>query len=174
MSDGHVRDITIERGTSIYVRMIDSISSDQNQTGQTFRGSLDRPVRIGRRTILPDGADAYVKLLSARSAGQGRSELKLMLERIEVGDQSYTVASNLVEFRGRTEGEKPGRSARLGALFGGRVGALFGRGKEADIDASPGAGTGLATSAAKEGAEVRLRSGSLVHFQLSIRLRIRE
>jgi protein tyrosine phosphatase (PTP) superfamily phosphohydrolase (DUF442 family) len=155
--DARDQEITIGPATSIYVRMIDSISSDQNQAGQVFRGSLDHPVRIGRRTVLPEGA-AYVKLLEARSAGRvkGRSELRLMLEGIEVADQRYSVASNVVEFSGKSEGKKTGKSAGVGALFGG--------GKGAAVGAGVGAGTEVATSAPKKGAEVRFGQLALDDF----------
>src|SRR5262245_1083078 len=74
----------IPAGTLISVRMIDSISSDYNQPGQTFRASLAEPVRIGNRTLVPRGANATVRLVEAKSAGhlKGRSGLTLQLDRV--------------------------------------------------------------------------------------------
>src|SRR5262245_7535064 len=93
---------TIPQGSVINVRMIDSISSDQNHAGETFRASIADPVRIGNHTVVPRGANADVKLVSASSAGRvkGRSELRLQLVRIVVGNHSYPVGSNVVAFRG--------------------------------------------------------------------------
>ena len=166
---------TIPQGTVVSVRMIDSISSDRNYAGQTFRASIADAVRIGNHVVVPRGANAYVKLVYARSAGRvkGRSELQLQLERIVVGNHSYPVDSNIVALRGKSESKKTGKNAGIGALAGGGLGALFGGGKGALIGAGVGAGTGVAMNAAKKGEQVRIGSESLVRFQLSSPLRIR-
>jgi hypothetical protein len=168
--------VTVPRGTAIHVRMIDSISSDRNYAGETFRGSLENPVRVGNSTVFPRGSTAYMKLVESRSAGRvtGRSELRLQLQRIVVGNHSYPVASNIVGFRGRSETKKTGKSAGIGALVGGGVGALFGGGKGAAIGAGVGAGAGVASNAAHKGEQVYIGSESLVQFQLSSPLHIRE
>jgi hypothetical protein len=171
---GRDQAITIPQGTVIGVRMIDSISSDQNYAGQTFRGSIADAVRIGNRTVVPRGANAYVKLVEVSSAGRvtGRSKLQLQLERIVVGNHSYPVASNIVAFRGKSETKKTAKSAGIGALAGGGLGALFGGGKGAAIGAGVGAGAGVATNAAKKGEQIRIGSESLVRFRLTAPLRI--
>jgi hypothetical protein len=165
---------SIPRGTVISVRMIDSINSDQNYAGETFRASVAEAVRVGNQTVVPRGANAYVKLVNARSAGRvkGRSELQLQLERIVVGNRNYAVNSNVVAFRGKSETKKTGKSAGIGALAGGGLGALFGGGKGAAIGAGVGAGAGVATNAAKKGEQVHIGSESLVRFRLAAPLRI--
>src|SRR5262245_4433678 len=167
--------ISIPQGTVISVRTIDSISSDQNYVGQTFRGSIADAIRIGNQTVVPRGATAYMKLVDVRSAGRvkGRSELELQLERIVVDNHSYPVTSNIVAFRGKSETKKTAKSAGIGALAGGGLGALFGGGKGAAIGAGVGAGAGLATGAAKKGSPVIVGSESLVRFRLSAPLQIR-
>jgi hypothetical protein len=171
---GRDQAITIPQGTVIGVRMIDSISSDQNYAGQTFRGSIADAIRIGNRTAVPRGANAYVKLVEVSSAGRvtGRSKLQLQLERIVVGNHSYPVPSNIVAFRGKSETKKTAKSAGIGALAGGGLGALFGGGKGAAIGAGVGAGAGVATNAAKKGEQIRIGSESLVRFRLTAPLRI--
>jgi len=166
--------LSIPAGTVINVRMIDSISSDRNYAGETFRGSIADPIRIGNRTIVPRGANAYVRLVDASSAGRvkGRSKLQLQLERIVVGNHSYAVASNVVEFRGKSETKKSAKSAGIGALAGGGLGALLGGGKGAAIGAGVGAGAGVASNAYKKGEQVRIGSESLVRFRLAAPLRI--
>ena len=166
--------VSIPAGTVVNVRMIDSISSDRNHAGETFRGSIADPIRIGNRTIVPRGANAYVGLVDASSAGRvkGRSKLQLQLERIVVGNHSYAVASNVIEFRGKSETKKTAKSAGIGALAGGGLGALLGGGKGAAIGAGVGAGAGVATNAYKKGEQVRIGSESLVRFRLAAPLRI--
>jgi len=166
--------VTIPPGTVVSVRMIDSISSDINYAGQTFRGTIADPIRIGNRTVVPRGASAYVKLVDARSAGRikGRSELMLQLVRIGDGNRSYPVASNVLAFRGKSESKKTGKNAGIGALAGGGLGLLFGGGKGAAIGAGLGAGTGVAANAIEKGEQVRIGSESVVHFRLSDPLRV--
>jgi hypothetical protein len=168
--------ITIPQGTVVSVRMIDSISSDRNHAGETFRASIADPIRVGGRTVVPRGATASVKLVDASKAGsvKGRSELELQLERIVVGNHGYAVASNVVAFRGKSQSKKTAKDAGIGALAGGGLGALFGGGKGAAIGAGVGAGAGVATNAAKKGEQVRIGSESLVRFRLSAPLHIRE
>jgi hypothetical protein len=155
--------------------MIDSISSDRNYAGERFRASVADAIRIGNETVVPRGANAYVRLVDASSAGKvkGRSELELQLDSIVVGNHSYPVASNVVAFRGKSEGKKTAKDAGIGALAGGGLGALFGGGKGAAIGAGVGAGAGVATGAAKKGRPVIVGSESLVRFRLSAPLHIR-
>jgi hypothetical protein len=167
--------ISIPQGTVISVRTIDSISSDQNHVGETFRGSIVDAIRIRNQTVVPRGATVYMKLVDVSSAGRvkGRSELMLQLERIVVNNHSYPVTSNVVAFRGKSESKKTAKSAGIGALAGGGLGALFGGGKGAAIGAGVGAGAGVATNAAKKGEQVRIGSESLLRFRLAAPLRIR-
>ena len=51
------RSLEIPSGTSIRVRMIDNLSSEQTQMGDTFRGTLDEPIVVNGRTLYPKGAD---------------------------------------------------------------------------------------------------------------------
>jgi hypothetical protein len=164
----NVQGITIPAGTVIPVRMIDSISSDHNQAGQTFRGSLNAPVRVNNQTVLPKGATAYVKLVDVRSAGniKGRSELMLQLDRVATAGGTYSVHSGVVAVKGPSQTKKTAKSAGVGALVGGGVGALFGGGKGAAIGAGVGAGAGVANRAFKEGHPVWIGSESLVNFRL--------
>jgi hypothetical protein len=166
--------ITIPQGTVINVRMIDSISSDVNYTGQIFRGSLDSPVVVHGRTVFPRGAEADVELVRAESAGKvkGRSELALRLNHIRSGGRTYMVRSNIPDFRGSSQGKKTAKSAGIGGLAGGGLGALFGGGKGAAIGAGLGAGAGVATRAAKGGQPVHIGSESLVRFRLEAPLHV--
>jgi hypothetical protein len=166
--------VTIPAGTVVGVRMIDSISSDQNRAGQVFRGSLDHAIRIGNRTVVPRGATAYVKLVDVSSAGRikGRSELRVELERIRVGNTTYLARSHVVDFRGKSQGKKTAKSAGIGAAVGGGLGALFGGGTGAAVGAGLGAGAGVATRASENGQQIQIAPESLVQFRLAAPLRV--
>jgi len=104
---------------------------------------------------------------------KGRSELKLQLDHIAVGNHSYMVHSGIVDFRGKSQTKKTAKSAGIGAAVGGGLGALLGGGKGAAIGAGLGAGTGVATRAVKEGEQIRIDSESLVQFRLTGPLHVR-
>ena len=167
--------ITIPAGTAVNVRMIDSIASDQNYAGQTFRASLDNSIRAGNQVVLPRGATALVKLVEVKSAGRvsGRSRLNLQLVSIESGHQNYAVASNVVGFRGKSETKQTGKNAGIGGAIGAGVGALLGGGKGALIGGGLGAGTGVAANALHEGQQIYIPSETLVQFRLSSPLHVR-
>ena len=169
------QEITIPAGTTVQVRMIDGISSDMNAPGQTFRGSLDRPIVVNNRTIFPRGATAYVTLVDVRSAGdiKGRSELTVRLDRIVTSGHTYNINSTPVMVRGSSQGKKTAKSAGIGAAVGGGLGALFGGGSGAAIGAGLGAGTGVVTRAVKGGKPVYIGSESLLSFRLTAPIRLR-
>jgi hypothetical protein len=168
------QETVIPAGTAINVRMIDGVSSSANYSGETFLGSVDTPVQLGGRTVLPRGADAYVRLIDVDSAGRfkGHSELAIQLDRIAVGGYTYPVSSQIVSYRGKGEGKKTAKKSGIGAAVGGGLGALIGGGKGAAIGAGIGAGGGLAASAGK-GDPIQIPSESVVQFVLTAPLRIR-
>jgi hypothetical protein len=162
---------TVPAGTVIHVRMIDSLSSDQNQPGETFRASVSSPVVVGGRTVLPKGASAHVKLVNVESAGKikGRSELMLQLYRVG----NYNVKSNVVAVRGSSQAKKTGKDAAIGAAAGGGLGLLFGGGKGAAIGAGVGAGAGVAHRATKGPKPAVIGSESLVNFRLATPIHVK-
>src|SRR6267143_5698831 len=52
--------VTVSANTIVMVRTIDSIDSKTNQAGQLFKASLDAPIVVDNRVIVPSGADAYI------------------------------------------------------------------------------------------------------------------
>ena len=82
--------------------MIDGIDSSVNQAGEIFHASLDVPVVVDNEVIIPKGADVYVRLASASSAGHltGKSELHLELIKLEFRGQSYPVESSTYSLSG--------------------------------------------------------------------------
>jgi len=171
----HVQELVIPSGTVIPVRMIDSISSDHNHAGQTFRASVSSPVRVHNQTVLPQGSTAYVRLVDVDSAGniKGRSRLTLQLDRVVTPSRTYRVQSDLVVLRGSSQSKKTAKSAGIGAAVGGGLGALLGGGKGAAIGAGIGAGAGVASRATKGGYPVYIGSESLVNFRLASPVRVR-
>src|SRR6266704_2686124 len=114
--------VTVPANTIVTVRTIDSIDSKTNQAGQVFKASLDAPIVVDNRVIVPSGADAYIKLVDAKSAGHitGRSELGLVLASVVFQGKTYNVTSSDVKqsgtSRGKQSAERVGGGAAIGAL----------------------------------------------------------
>jgi hypothetical protein len=163
--------LTIPAGTVIPVVMIDSISSDFNQPGQTFRGTVSAHVVVGHRTLVRQGAPAHIRLVSVDSAGKLKGRSNLGIQLIRVGN--YNVQSGVVWVSGPSQGKKTGKDAAIGGAVGGGLGLLFGGGKGAAIGAGVGAGAGVGHRYLKGSKPAVIGSESLVNFRLASPVRVR-
>jgi hypothetical protein len=161
--------ITIESGTTLAVRMIDSVDSGVNQAGETFRASLDAPIDVDGEEVIPRGTDVTVRLAEAESAGRvmGRANLKLELAYLEYNGRRYTLQSSEVTKSGRSEGKRSAATIGGTAAVGAIIGAIAGGGKGAAIGTVAGAGAGTAASVITKGQQVKVPSETLLEFRLS-------
>ncbi len=162
------RVVEIPAGSNVSVRMIDSIDSETDRTGQIFRASLDAPIVVEDEIVVPTGTDVFVKLADARSAGRmtGRSELRLELVRMQFQGKSYTLASDEYEQVGTSRGKRTAGMVGGGAAIGAAIGAIAGGGKGAAIGAGVGAASGGGIQAATKGKQIQIPSESKIDFRL--------
>jgi BON domain len=160
--------VTIPEGTIVTVRTIDSIDSKVNTTGQTFRASLDAPIVVGDRVVVPRGLNVNLKLVEASSAGKfkGRSELTVSLDSFTFQGRTYQVASSDVQEKGGSRGKRSAEVIGGGAVLGAIIGGLAGGGKGAAIGAGVGAGSGTAVQALTHGQQVQIASETRLDFTL--------
>jgi hypothetical protein len=158
----------IPAGSAITIRMIDSVDSSVNQPGEIFHASLDQPLVVGDRVAVPKGADVYVRLVSASSAGRmtGRSELRLELVKLEFQGQSYPLVSSTYGLSGASRGKDTAKKVGVGAVLGTLIGAIAGGGKGAAIGAGVGAAGGGVYQGATHGEQVKIPSETKLDFQL--------
>ena len=160
--------VTVPANTILTVRTIDSIDSKTNQAGQIFRASLDAPIVVDNRVIVSSGADAYVKLVDAKSAGRvtGRSELGLELASIVFQGRTYNVVSSDVKQTGTSRGKQSAERIGGGAALGALIGAVAGGGKGAAIGAAVGGGAGTGVQVFTHGQQVKIPSETRLDFTL--------
>ncbi len=158
----------IAAGTTITIRMIDSVDSSVNQPGEIFHASLDQPLVVGDRVAVSKGADVYVRLVSASSAGRmtGTSELRLELVKLEFQGQSYPLVSSTYSLTGNSRGKDTAKKVGVGAVLGTLIGAIAGGGKGAAIGAGVGAAGGGVYQGATHGQQVKIPSETKLDFQL--------
>jgi hypothetical protein len=160
--------VTVPEGTIVTVRTIDSIDSSVNAAGQSFRASLDAPIVVGDRVVIPKGLNVNLKLIEASSAGKfkGRSELTVSLENFTYQGRTYQIASSDVQEKGGSRGKRSAEVIGGGAVLGALIGGLAGGGKGAAIGAGVGAGGGTAVQALTHGQKVKIASETRLDFTL--------
>jgi hypothetical protein len=160
--------VTVPAGAILTVRTIDSIDSRTNQAGQIVRASLDAPIVVNNNVVVPSGADAYIKLVSAQAEGRlsGRNELTLALVSVVFKGRTYNVVTTDVRqaggSRGKNSAEKIGGGAAIGAL----IGAIAGGGKGAAIGAAVGGAGGTGLQVFKKGKDLKIPSETRLDFTL--------
>lgn len=158
----------VPTGTTLSVRMIDSVTTATDQPGEIFHASLDNPLKINNDVVVPKGADVYVRLVSASRAGRfkGKSELTLGLVKLEYQGRSYPLVSSTYSSDGASQGKKTGEKVGGGAALGAIIGAIAGGGKGAAIGAAAGAGGGGIYQGIGKPKDVTIPSETKLDFQL--------
>lgn len=161
----------VPAGTQVSVRTEETIDSGHASEGQTYAAEVTRDVRDSDgNCVIPHGANAQLRILSASKGGhfRGASDLVLDLATVSVGGQSYRVQTNSVGERGHSGVGANKRTAEFaggGGAFGAIVGAIAGGGKGAAIGAGAGAGAGALTEILTKGT-IKVPVESVLTFRL--------
>jgi hypothetical protein len=147
--------------------MIDSIDTDVTGAGERFRASIDDPVVVDGKVVIPRNADATVQVMRVEQAGRisGSDEIALKLYDVTVNGRSYEAATNYAEVKGAGQGKSTAKTTAVTTGVGAALGAIIGGGKGAAIGAGAGAATGVAVSATR-GKTLRIPSETRLDFEL--------
>ncbi len=164
----------VPAGTRIQVRLDQSLDTDSNAAGDTFTASLESPVTVGEKTVLPKGTRFAGRVVSARSSGRlrGRGHLTIALASFELGGKSYDVVTSPTT---RVTGDHKKRNAALiggGTGVGALIGGIAGGGKGAAIGAAAGAAAGTGGAAASGKKDVVLPAETILSFTLKAAVRV--
>jgi hypothetical protein len=159
---------TLPADTAVTIRMIDSVNSDTARLGETFRASLDEPVVVDGREVIPRGADVLTKLVDDKQSGkiQGRTVLTLALSTITVNGRPVDVTSTDVKTESASRGSRSAKVVGGTAALGAIIGAIAGGGKGAAIGAGSGAAVGTGAEVLTDGQKVRIPSETRLQFRL--------
>jgi BON domain len=160
--------VTIPDGTVVQIRMIDSIDSASNQPGDRFRATLDTPITIDDKVIVPQGADIEGRVAELKSAGhfEGKPQIALQLTALSVNGRRYALHTNQYSREGASRGKNTAEKVGGGAVLGTIIGAIAGGGKGAAIGGVVGAGAGGGVQAASKVPAIHVRSEALLSFTL--------
>lgn len=166
---------TIPSGTTLAVSVQTSLSSATANVGDTWTGSVERPVVVDGRVLIPEGSTVTGTVSDVRPASHGeRAMLDLALSSVNVEGRSYRV-------HGRTEPIEAGstRARNLGAIAAGAgAGALIGHavghgGKGTLIGGLLGGAAATGAVAASKGYQVVLKPGTRLDFTTSSSVAVR-
>jgi hypothetical protein len=162
------RKVTIPSGTTLAVRLVDSINSETSQPGQTFHATLDSPLAVEGDVAIPAGYDVEGHIVDVKSAGKfaGQSLLALQLDRISAGGKYYNLQTDQYRRQGSSRGKNTAEKVGAGAGIGAIIGAIAGGGKGAAIGAAAGGGLGGGVQAATKGQQIKLPSETVLNFTL--------
>jgi hypothetical protein len=160
--------VVIDAGTSLTVTIDQAVSTNTNNSGDSFAASLAEPVEVNGKEVLPTGAKVGGTVTQANSAGRikGGAVLALTLDSITVHGKRYSVETSTYERTVKARGKRTAEGAGGGAALGAIVGALAGGGKGAAIGALAGGGAGTAATALTGKREVTIPAETRVHFKL--------
>lgn len=160
--------VTIPAGTTIAIRLVDSIDSETAQPGQTFHATLDSPLAVDGDTVIPSGYSVEGHIVDIKSAGKfaGQSLLVLRLDRIAVGSKYYNLQTDQYKRQGNSRGKNTAKKVGAGTVIGAIIGGVAGGGKGAGIGALSGGALGGRVQAATKGQQIKLPSETVLNFTL--------
>jgi hypothetical protein len=147
------------------VRIDETLRSDRNRAGDSFRATLDQPLVIDGAVIAERGSRVEGRISEVDEAGRVRGVARMALElvRLTTSDgQRVRLQTESFAKQGQKDTKKDAAKIGVAAGIGAAIGAIAGGGKGAAIGAAAGgaAGTGgvLMTrgSAAEVPAETRI------------------
>lgn len=161
--------LVVPPGTHIVIRMGNSITSKTASPGDTFTGSLARPVAVGGVVAIPAGAGVSGRVVNVKSPGKFKGEgiLSIALTAVNVGGAPVAIKTStytrVVKGKGKRTAVAVGGGTGAGALIGG----IAGGGKGALIGGLVGAGAGTAGAGLTGNKEVEIPVESAVTFKLA-------
>lgn len=157
--------VTVPAGTSLLVRMVDTVDSSKNPVGSRFTASLETNLEVNGVVLAPAGAKVYGRLAQSKEAGRmaGKSELQLELTEIVVNGTAYPVLSSDYKVTGKSSGSRSAKRVLGGTGLGAIIGGIAGN---AGMGAAIGAAAGVTAALVQKGQKVNIPSETLIEFRL--------
>ena len=158
------------------IRLVDAISTETVQQGQTFRATLESPLSTDGDVAIPAGYEIQGHVVEVKSAGKfaGKSDLILQLDRMTVGEKTYNLQTDQYKREGSNRTTNTAEKVGAGAAIGAIIGGIAGGGKGAGIGAAAGGGLGGGVQAATKGQQIKLPAETVLNFTLQSPLTVTE
>lgn len=169
------QNVTIPSGSTLPVRITQSLDSATTQQGESFTGTVATDVIIDGLVAIPQGSAVTGRVSEVHEAAHFKGSSLLTVELTNINRHGEKIPVSTEPFskegagRGRNTAEKVGGGAVVGAILGG----IFGGGKGAAIGAAAGGGVGAGTQAITKGQQVQIPSETLIRFRLTNAIMLR-
>ncbi len=163
------RNITVQAGTTIPIRITQTLDSATTQQGETFSGTIAADIITDGLVVIRQGTPVTGRVVAVQEAAhyKGSSLLTVELTSIARQGERLTVTTDPYSVQGKGRGantaEKVGGGAAVGAILGG----ILGGGKGAAIGAAAGGGVGAGANTITRGEQVQIPSETLIRFNLT-------
>jgi hypothetical protein len=167
------RTIAVPSGTSITVRLLQTVSSRSARPGDEFDAELAESVVVNASTVIPARVRVRGRVVAAKGSGRLHDPgyVRIALDAFQTGDGNWVnIDTNTVS---RSGGSHKKRNLALiggGAGVGAIVGGIAGGGKGSAIGAAAGAGAGTAGAYATGEKDVSFPAESKLTFRLQTAL----
>jgi hypothetical protein len=163
----HAASILVPAGTTISVRMTNALDSKTNRTGEIFRATVDSPLAVNGKIVVPKGAEAIGRVTEAASSHRfsfkGRPLVAVELTALNFEGKSVAVRTGAYQQSGVPRGKQSaiiiGGSTLLGVVAGVIGGAPW-------LGTRVGAAAGMAVQTVRGPGQVRIPAESVVLFTL--------
>lgn len=163
------RQYVIPSGTTITIRLNDSLSSNDSQSGQSFTGTVVDAIQVDQKTVIAQGATATGTVVEAQPLGrfEGGARLQLRLDSVDANGHTAHITTAVIDRSEKGKGKRTATMIGGGAAAGAAIGALAGGGKGAAIGAGSGAAAGTAGAALTGNKNIVLPAESALSFKLT-------
>jgi hypothetical protein len=161
--------VTIPAGTLLSVRVDETLRSDRNQTGDSFRATLDQPLVVDGAVIAERGSRVEGRIAEVDPAGRVRGVARMALElvRLTTSDgQRVRLQTESFAKQGEKETKKDAAKIGVAAGIGAAIGAIAGGGKGAAIGAATGGAAGTGGVLMTRGAAAEVPAETRISFRL--------
>ncbi|MCU1322425.1 MAG: hypothetical protein JWM43_2074 [Acidobacteriaceae bacterium] len=169
------RNVTLSSGSTIPVRITQTLDSATTQQGETFAGVVATDVIIDGLVAIPQGTPITGRVSEVHEAAHFKGSSLLTVELTNINRKGERIPVTTEPFtkegagRGKNTAAKVGGGAAVGAILGG----IFGGGKGAAIGAASGGALGAGANTVTKGQQVQIPSETLIRFRLSNSVAIR-
>ena len=164
-SGARAASLTIPAGATISVRMTGGLDSKANRAGETFRATVDSPLTVDGKVVVPKGAEAIGKLTDVQASGRikGRSLIAVELTSLNFEGKSVAVQTSAYQEGGPSRVKQTAKIAGGATVLGTIVGAVAGA---PWIGIGVGAAAGFVVQTVRGPAQIRIPAESILVFTL--------
>jgi hypothetical protein len=163
------RNITLTPGTTIPIRITQTLDSATTQQGETFTGTIASDIVSDGIVVIRTGTPVTGRVSAVQEAAhyKGSSLLTVELTSINRRGERLTITTDPYSVQGKGRGGNTAAKVGGGAAVGAILGGIIGGGKGAAIGAAAGGGAGAGVNTVTRGEQVQIPSETLIRFNLT-------